>query len=132
MTAALWRGCSSVGEVAVDGKAALLVAFDVDYPSPLRELRPIDDAFGVALVLAPQPSAHSLARIDIALTTEPATTQSSPLVEALRRNHPAARSLPLLEALATRQSTRVVLDYLSDMRLGVEIAVIDRHAGAAI
>jgi Beta-ketoacyl synthase, N-terminal domain len=111
----------SVCQVTVDKKPTLLIAFDTDYPAPLRDVRPVEDAFGIGLVLAPQASEHTLARIDIALADTPATAMVSPLFEALRRNNPAARGLPLIEALAMRRRASFVLDYLDDVGLAVEV-----------
>ncbi|MDE2136327.1 MAG: beta-ketoacyl synthase chain length factor, partial [Gammaproteobacteria bacterium] len=37
--------------------AVLLIAYDADYPQPMRAVRPIPDAFGVALLLTPAPQA---------------------------------------------------------------------------
>jgi len=42
--------------------AVLLVAYDTDYPEPLRSVRPLPDTFGVGLVLAPRRSERSLAQ----------------------------------------------------------------------
>ncbi|ESS36491.1 3-oxoacyl-[ACP] synthase [Burkholderia cenocepacia KC-01] len=49
-------------------------------------------------------------------------------LDALRAGNPAARVLPLLEALAARQSTRVVLDYLADTRVQVDVAMSEPFA----
>jgi Beta-ketoacyl synthase, N-terminal domain len=111
----------SVCQVAIDAKPTLLIAYDVDYPAPIREARPIEDAFGVALVLTPQAGERTLARIEVGLTDAPSTLLALPPLEAIRRSNPAARALPLLEALATRRSASVVLDYLEDVRLGVQV-----------
>ncbi|WP_010095767.1 beta-ketoacyl synthase chain length factor, partial [Burkholderia ubonensis] len=72
----------SVCQVAVDRMPCLLIAYDTDYPEPLRAVRPIVDAFGVALVLAPEAGAATLARIDVQLTDASATTLASPALEA--------------------------------------------------
>ncbi|GLU30609.1 beta-ketoacyl synthase chain length factor [Trinickia caryophylli] len=108
-------------QVAVDEQDSLLIASDTEYPHPLRDVRPTRDAFGVALVLAPRTSAQTLARIDVRLTDAPATTLSSPALEALRLDNPAARALPLLEALASGRTATIVLDYLDDLRVRVEV-----------
>ncbi|HLX00698.1 MAG TPA: beta-ketoacyl synthase chain length factor, partial [Trinickia sp.] len=113
----------SVTQVAIDAKPTLLIAFDADYPAPIRDVRPVEDSFAVALVLAPQESERALARIDVRLADEPAATLASSEFEALRLNNPAARALPLIEALALRRSTSVVLDYLDDLRLAVGITM---------
>ncbi|WP_206996676.1 beta-ketoacyl synthase chain length factor [Trinickia mobilis] len=115
----------SVTQVAIDAKPTLLIAFDADYPAPIRDVRPVDDSFGVALVLAAQASERALARIEVRLADAPATTLASPEFEALRLDNPAARALPLIEALAMRRSTSVVLDYLDDLRLEADITMCD-------
>ncbi|TCW82212.1 3-oxoacyl-ACP synthase [Burkholderia sp. SRS-46] len=118
----------SVCQVSADRVPSLLIAYDADYPEPLHAVRPIVDAFGVALVLAPHARAASLARIDVRLTDAPATTLASSELEALRTGNPAARALPLLAALAARRSASVVLDYLDDTRVQVDVAMPDAFA----
>ncbi len=111
----------SLAQVSVDDTAVLLVVYDTDYPEPLRSVRPISDAFGVALVLSPSPNKRTLARIDAHLTEAPASTFADAALEALSLSNPAARALPLLEALALRQKAHVVLDYLDGMQFAVDI-----------
>ena len=84
-------------------------------------LRPIADAFGVALVLAPQKSERTLARIDVRLTDANAFAFADADFETLRLSNPAARALPLLEAIARGKASNVVLDYLDGTRLAVDI-----------
>ncbi len=115
----------SLCQVTIDAAPNLLIAYDSEYPEPLHAVRPVPDAFAVALVLAPEASARTLARIDVALTDAAATVLASAELETLRRGNPAARVLPLLEALAARHTQRVVLDYLPDTRLQVDIALPD-------
>jgi hypothetical protein len=109
--------------VSCEQTPILLLAYDVDYPEPLRALRPIPDAFCVALVLAPTRSAQSLARIDARIAHSEATQLTQVEFENMRREIPAARSLPLLEALAAQRSGTVVLDYLDDCVLAVDIQI---------
>ncbi|WP_321797745.1 beta-ketoacyl synthase chain length factor [Caballeronia sp. J97] len=111
----------SLAQVSVDGAATLLVAYDTDYPEPLRHVRPIADAFGVALVLAPQRSEHTLARIEARLSDASASIFADADFEALRLSNPAARALPLLEALTRGAASHVVLDYIDGTRLAVDI-----------
>ncbi|WP_455727031.1 beta-ketoacyl synthase chain length factor, partial [Burkholderia stabilis] len=115
----------SLCQVAVDRVPSLLIAYDTDYPEPLHAVRPIADAFGVALVFAPDASERALARIDVQLTDAPATTLAHAGFETLRTGNPAARVLPLLDALAAQRSTRVVLDYLEDTRVQIDVAMPD-------
>jgi len=109
-------------QVQVDRTAVLLIAYDASYPAPLYSARPIPDAFGVALVLAPAAGATTLARLTVALCSAPAALLTQPALEALRATIPAARSLPLLAHLARRSTGRVVLEYLAGERLAVEVS----------
>lgn len=108
-------------QVQVERTACLLLACDTAYPEPLRSVRPIPDAFGIALALAPEAGAHSLARISVAFTDAPADRLQAPALEALRQVIPAARGLPILQAVAETRPQQVVLDYLDDTRLAVGV-----------
>jgi hypothetical protein len=99
----------------------VLISYDTDYPEPLRAARPVPDAFGVALVLAPQPGARALARVAVGFTDEAPARMAEQALERLRQSIPAARSLPLLQSIARGGAARVVVDYIEDMRLGVEV-----------
>lgn len=111
----------SLTQAAVDGTPNLLIAFDTDYPLPMRDVRPIPDAFGVALVFAAQPGERTLARIEAELTDAAATPLPDAALEALRASHPAARALPLCAALAAGENASVVLDYLPGLNCRVDI-----------
>lgn len=100
----------------------LLIACDTPYPEPLRTARPIPEEFGVGMLLSPRRGAQSLARIRIALTGEQAERMADPRLERLRSSIPAARSLPLMLALARNEARTVVIDYLEDVRLAVEVS----------
>jgi hypothetical protein len=104
----------------------LLVASDTPYPEPLHATRPLADGFGVALVLTPQASAHSLAALDIALVGAAAaqelTVCSEASLEFLRAHTPAAHALPLLQAIARGAERQTLLiDYLPALRLQVDV-----------
>src|SRR5262249_59375137 len=51
-------------QVVVDHTPVLLIAYDASYPQPIHSVRPIPDAFGVALLLAPPAGSRSLARLE--------------------------------------------------------------------
>jgi lambda repressor-like predicted transcriptional regulator len=100
----------------------LLVAYDLPYPDPLDQARHIEAGFGVAFVLLPTPSPHALAELQLSLTPAgDATNCVNPTLEALRRTNPAARSLPLLAAVAARSASTVRLD-LAHGTLNVTLA----------
>jgi hypothetical protein len=108
-------------QVAVERTSVLLVAYDGSYPQPMHRIRPIPDAFGVALVLAPEAGAASLARLEAYLCAARADRMTDAALESLRASIPAARSLPLLAQLARGASGRVVVDYLDGAGLAVEV-----------
>lgn len=108
-------------QVAVEGWGTLLVTYDMPYPDPLHAKRPLPAAFGIALALMPERSAHSLARIELSLSEAAPDALAEPGLEALRRAIPCARGLPLLQAVARGTETRVVLDYLAPLSLAIMI-----------
>jgi hypothetical protein len=108
-------------QAVVERTRVLLVAYDAEYPEPLRALRPIRDAFGVALVLSPECGARSLCALSIGFSHDRPDRLPHPALEALRQNTPIARALPLLRAIALGGKARVALDYLAPQRLAVEV-----------
>ena len=113
----------SLCQVAIDATPTLLIAYDGDYPEPLNAVRAVPDLFAVALVLAPEAGPRTLARIDVALTDAPLTALAEPGLETLWHGNAAARALPLLEALAEGRQGRVVLEYLAETRVQVDITL---------
>ena len=109
-------------QTRIDETAVLLIAYDADYPEPMRARRPIPDAFGVALLLTPAAGKASLARVAAELSTAAAAVLPDAALEALRAQIPAARSLPLLRALARAQPDTVVIDYLEHQRLQLVVS----------
>jgi hypothetical protein len=106
----------------VDETAVLLIAYDADYPEPMRSVRPIPDAFGVALLLTPDLRPGSLARLTAALNAAPAEILHDRQLEELRAQVPAARSLPLLRRIARAEPGAVAVDYLEKQRLVIEVS----------
>lgn len=120
--------CAGLLEAAVsaqmDGKPVLLVAYDLPSPPPLDAARPLRGGFAAALVLTRTPAPHWLARLDLTLSnfpTEDATGMDDARLDTLRNGNPAARSLPLLAAIARQRATPVRLEYLEDQHLLIEV-----------
>jgi len=113
----------AAAQVAFDGSAVALIAYDQPYPEPLHSVRSIDASFGAALVLAPLAGEHAFATLDIRFVAAPAGVTRMPdeALDALRSGVPAARCLPLLSALARGDSAVVVLAYGDDNHLRVEV-----------
>jgi Beta-ketoacyl synthase, N-terminal domain len=108
-------------QVAVDRIPVLLVAYDSEYPQPLHAKRPVPDVFGVAMVLTPQRRETSLAKLGAALTQSSHDRLTDPVLEKLRCEIPAARSLPLLRLLAMRTHGTAILEYLDVSRMEVQV-----------
>jgi Beta-ketoacyl synthase, N-terminal domain len=108
--------------ISVEKTPILLLVYDLDYPEPLRQLRPVPDAFGVALVLTPTRTERALTQITAQLCSDAATIMPQAELELMRQAIPAARCLPLLALIAQCASGRAVLDYLDDCRLAIEVA----------
>jgi len=115
--AGLLEALSLVASSATD---VLLVAYDVDYPTPLREKRPISDAFAVALLLRPRTGPRSIGRLTASFATAAADSMVSARLEALRLSAPAARALSLLERVAAERSGASALEYQANGSLVVE------------
>jgi Beta-ketoacyl synthase, N-terminal domain len=113
-------------QLACGAPAVLLLAYDADYPPPLHAVRPIPDAFGIALLLSARDDGAYVARLELErLVDEVATSASHHALEQLRCAIPAARALPLLESLARPHSASahsVVLDYLDNAHLSVRVS----------
>lgn len=114
-------------QVAATGAPVLLVAADVPYPAPLDAKRPTPDSFGVALVLAP--AGHSAPLLQLTLQPEtPPTPCGHAGLDRIRQGVPAARALPLLQALARQQAggtpmaQPVLIEALPGLSLAVTLA----------
>ena len=87
--------------VAADGERVLLVAYDAPYPEPLRAMRPVPDAFALALrARAAARAAARWRRSSIKAAGARPDTLDAGALESMRRAIPAARALPLLHRIA--------------------------------
>lgn len=110
--------------------AILLVASDAPYPEPLNTARPLRCSFGVGLIVAPERSERSIARLRLSLTNTAPDILPDAGLESLRTDAPAARALPLLQRLAggAAMAGSVHLQYLDACALTVEVDNIRGHA----
>jgi Beta-ketoacyl synthase, N-terminal domain len=111
-------------QVHVQHTSVLLVSYDTPYPHPLCAVRPIQGNVGVALLLSPQRSRRSVAQFNVSLSPAPVHTLSNAVLESLRCNNPSARALPLLAQLAQTRNGVVVLDYLPDCNLAIDVNIL--------
>ncbi|MDB5969851.1 MAG: hypothetical protein JWQ90_2301 [Hydrocarboniphaga sp.] len=107
---------------AADGAEVLLVAYDIALPAPLLERRPIAGPFATALVLSARATPGCIARIAMSIGDGSADTIAEAGLEALRVGNPAARALPLLQALARGIAGEVLLPTVGDRVLRVRLA----------
>ena len=98
----------------------LLVACDQPYPQPMHALRPVPDVFATALLIGPPGLGRPL-RLKVAADAAPSVCDNAEL-ETLRQGNPAARALPLLQALARSGAARVVLDAPGSPSLQLDLA----------
>lgn len=111
----------AAANLAFDGLQTLLVTYDVVPPEPLRAKRHIEIPFAAALLLSATKTDDAIAKLtlsmdDIESDVAPSYVRqsesqcSSPTIEALRLLNPAARCLPLLEAIANAKTAIVILN----------------------
>ncbi len=101
------------------GQPVLLVACDQPYPEPLHALRPVPDVFATALLIGP-PGLGRRLLLSVAPDALPSVCNHAGL-EALRQGIPAARALPLLQALAQLGASSVVIDGAGQPSLRVQL-----------
>lgn len=113
----------AVSQAAVSGEPIALMAYDHPYPEPLNAVRPIQCAFGMAMVLAPWASERALAVLDVIFMPQKAVASGAadPGLEKLRTSVPAARCLPLLAAIARRARETVKIEYVAGAHLSVAV-----------
>ena len=113
----------AVTQVVSWGKPVALIAYDQPYPEPLHSARPMLASFGVAVVLAPEATRRASAALELEILPgeEKPTRMSDSGLEELRLGVPAARALPLLEALARKTESEIVLDFPAETCLRVVV-----------
>lgn len=109
-------------QVVVDKTPCILMTSDTPYPEPIFSKRPISDNCGIALIFTPQAGSKTIAQIKVSITNDEANRFEDLGLEALRLAFPTARGLPLLQAIALQKNCRIVLDYLDNTRLAIEVS----------
>ena len=108
-------------QAITDQQQVLCVVYDNSVPFPLNEFIPINLPFATAMLLSAD-AGNSLAKLTLELSGKQYETQMrDSQLERLRKENPAARSLPLLQQLASRGSTRLIFPYLPGLGLTVEV-----------
>ena len=108
--------------VEVERQPVLLVAYDTPDPEPLNAFRPIPAVFGVAFVLTPDRTGRSIATLNARLAETSNVAGLPAGLETLCHGVPAARSLPLLCAIARGTPAEVSIEYLDSRSVRVALA----------
>jgi hypothetical protein len=102
-------------QATTSAQPVLMVSYDLPYPEPLRQARPVQGTLGMAFLMSAAADRRPvLAGLELELTSaapEPTRMQDTEL-EALRQNNPTGRGLPLLAAIAGGATRPIVLDHL--------------------
>ncbi|MFC5527466.1 beta-ketoacyl synthase chain length factor [Rhodanobacter ginsengisoli] len=116
----------AVSQVLAEQRSVLLVCSDTDGSGPLRQITGCSQAFGCALVLAPQPGPSTLARLDLHMGADCADTPLQEPLASWRLGNPSAASLPLLALLAGTDG-HCALAAADTLGLQIDVARIDRE-----
>jgi hypothetical protein len=112
-------------QVVSENRPILMVCYDQPPPPLLKDFIPIQAPFSVALLLTPKTSEFlTIARLQLqpSATERQLSQMKQPVLEQLRLAAPAAKSLPLLDALAIGESSyQKCLPYLPGLNLIVDI-----------
>lgn len=109
-------------EVAADGDAVLLAAYDIAARGPLAEVAPSGMPFAAAFVLSPSRGAASFAQLSLYPLQGSATANELPaMLAALAANPTAVQALPLLVALARRAPAKLMLASGANTSLAIEV-----------
>lgn len=107
----------ALAEVATEQAPVLMCVYDVPLSEPLADKQPNGCAFACALVLTPTASARALAALRASWQAGPpapnADLPEGAALAALTRQNPAARSLRLLQAIATGRPDRAAFGLLT-------------------
>ena len=102
----------ALAEVAATRCPVLLCMYDLPLPSPLAAVRDVREGFGVALVLTPEPTSASLARLRLEWSDAALDADPDPDPTGLAGANPMARLLPLLASIALGRAARHALAML--------------------
>jgi len=114
----------AAAQIQTERTTVLLVSYDVPGPPPLHAARPIPAPLAIALVIAGDPSPHSLAEMSIEFIPdfhEDFESMSNPELEQLRREIPTGRALPLLASIARRETRTLCMEYVSTGALRISV-----------
>lgn len=113
----------SITQVVSEQRNTFLIAYDVVAPEPLNAARHFDYSLGIALRLGVKSEPENLGYIRFSLddVENKVSTCKNPSLEPLRKGNPIGSGLPLIEALARKSSSSIILPYVMGKRLQIEV-----------
>lgn len=108
----------------VEQKPVLYVAYDLPAPAPLDAARHLEAGFGVAMCLSGKKEKNCIAEMQLELDFSAdveCSTCGDKALEILRQGNPAARALPLLQTLASKHNTSVVIPHVQSTALTINV-----------
>lgn len=115
----------ALAQVQCESRRVLLVVCEVPFLEPLNTVSPVGAPFGVALDLAPVNDGEGLARLSATFEPHATGAATTPRTDGLRPLwdvNPAARAIPLLEAMARGDAAEVRLPYGRDGQLALTVS----------
>jgi hypothetical protein len=110
----------AVTQVQLEAHPVLLVAYDAVPPATLKPHKRVATAFAVAMLLVPGKAEFSVT-LEIENGELSRDMMSEQGFEFLRQTNPASKCLPLLEKLARKQSSTILLPYLYQQSLRLNL-----------
>ncbi|MCW9031689.1 MAG: beta-ketoacyl synthase chain length factor [Gammaproteobacteria bacterium] len=113
----------AVTQVLTQQEDVLYVAYDFPAPAPLDKFSDSREAFATAFVLSLNKTESSYAgiKLDITRNNIEKSQCSNSSLTPLQNSNPIAESLPLLEALCTKNTATLYLPYLNNSKLIVDV-----------
>jgi len=108
------------GMVQVEQQPTLMVVYDVPAVAPLCVNRPLTMPVGIGMIITPDPL-NAIASLQLQVDRATATPCNNIALEAMRTGNPAARGLPLLQAIATGSSDEVNIPFDEERCLKVTL-----------
>ncbi len=107
----------------VEVMPTLLVVYNISAPPPMREKVPGNTPFSMALLLSPQKTERSCARLTLKLVTGVCDESEalSAELDPMRKDNPAAKAIPLLELLARKMSGSLMFNTTSQQFIEVNM-----------
>lgn len=113
----------AVSFAIIEKTPVLFVAYDYPAPEPLHSARSIESAFAVAMSLTAIKTENCIATLGINLINESNYSVCGDNgLEAMRTGNPAARSLPLLQAIAKQDLSTIIIPHLNDTALQINLS----------